>query len=227
VKFRRKQSDQAEDQADVATPDASEPEDLPDDSEPAAGSGGIRDDGPWDVTEVEIDEDDPNVIDLGGLVIVNRPDVELQMQVDEGSGEVIAVLLAGPDGAAELRPFAAPRNGDIWDEARRSIAAEIAQHGGTATEAEGPFGKELHVMMVVQTPEGGTAQQPSRVLGIPGPRWMLRATLFGRPALEPAEDGDIETALREVVVVRGNDPMPPGDPLPLQVPANVHPAEPS
>ena len=102
----------------------------------------------------------------------------------------------------------------------------MTQHGGTATEADGPFGKELHVMMTVPTPEGGTGQQPSRVLGIPGPRWLLRATLFGRPALDPAEDGDVESALREVIVVRGNQPMPPGDPLPLTVPANAELGEP-
>lgn len=222
MKFRRKQSDRAE-EPDVETPDAWEPNEA---EQTPAGEPGMRTDGPWDVSEVELDEDDPNAIDLGGLIVRGQPGIELQMQVEEQTGEVIAVLLASADGAVELRPFAAPRHGDIWDDARRSIAAEVTQHGGTATEADGPFGKELHVMMTVQTPEGETGQQPSRVLGIPGPRWMLRATLFGRPALDPAEDGDVESALREVIVVRGSEPMPPGDPLPLTVPANAEFGEP-
>jgi len=75
--------------------------------------------------------------------------------------------------------------------------------------------------MTVQTPDGTTGQQPSRVLGIRGPRWLLRATLFGRPAVEPDQDGDIESAVRAVVVVRGTQPMPPGDPLPLTIPGNL------
>ena len=79
--------------------------------------------------------------------------------------------------------------------------------------------------MPVTTPEGKPATQPSRVLGISGPRWLLRATLLGKPAMQPDENGDIESALRDVVVVRGNEPMAPGDPLPLTMPANARPVQ--
>ncbi len=216
MKFRRRKDLEAtegvESEAGAAAPGADDLE---------AESLSARAHGPWDAGEVDLPEDDPNRIDLGGLVIAGRPGLEVQMQVDEASGEVVAVLLAGPEGAAELRAFAAPRNGDIWDDVRRSIAAEVAQHGGTATEADGPFGSELHVVVTVQTPDGQVGQQPSRVLGIRGPRWLLRATLFGRPAVQPVEDGDIESALRDIVVVRGNQPMPPGDPIPLTIPADA------
>jgi Protein of unknown function (DUF3710) len=213
LKFRRGKSDPAEDRAEVEASDSAET--------PAP----VRSKGPWDISEVEIDEEDPNRIDLGGLVLTAHPGLEVQMQVDESNEQIMAVLVAGPEGAVELRPFAAPRHGDIWADTRRSIAAEVTQQGGTATEADGLFGKELHVMLTVQTPDGSTVQQPSRVIGIPGPRWLLRATLFGRPALDFAEDGDIESALRDVVVVRGPAPMPPGDPLPLTVPPHAQRVE--
>ena len=39
--------------------------------------------------------------------------------------------------------------------------------------------------------------------------------------MEHLEDGDVETALRDVVVVRGGTPVPPGDPLPLTMPPNA------
>lgn len=81
-------------------------------------------------------------------------------------------------------------------------------------------------MMPVQTPEGQSGTQPSRVLGIEGPRWLLRATFLGRPAVEPRPDGDIEAALRDVVVVRGSSPMAPGEPLPLTMPGNARPVSP-
>jgi Protein of unknown function (DUF3710) len=183
--------------------------------------------GPWDLSEVTIDEGDDSRVDLGSLLVTPHPGLELQLQVDQATGQVVAIMLAGEQGAAELRAFAAPRNADIWDGVRASTAAEVTRLGGTATERVGPYGPELAVSMVVELEDGRHVQQPSTVLGIVGPRWLLRVTLFGRPAVEYHEDGDIETAMRDVVVVRGGTPFPPGDALPLTMPPNVRPAEPS
>ena len=212
MKFRRTRTDEALAQEEVET-------------EPSPAQSGPRAQGPWDSAEVSLVEDDPTKIDLGGLVVTGKPGLELRLQVDEATQKVAAVLLVSPDGALELRPFAAPRNSDIWDGIRKHIAAETAQRGGTATEVDGAYGKELQVMTPVKTPEGKSATQASRVLGISGPRWLLRATFLGRPAQTPQPDGDIEVALREVIVVRGNEPMAPGDPLPLAMPANAQPLQ--
>jgi hypothetical protein len=223
VRFGRKKT---QDDGDGGTTDAAG-QDLANTAEQeGAEAADPRANGPWDATEVTIEEDDESRLDLGSLLLTPHPDLELQLQVDEASGDVIAVVMAGEQGAAELRVFAAPRNGDIWDGVRASMAAEIAQLGGTATEREGPYGPELAVSMVVELEDGRRAEQPSVVRGIVGPRWLLRATLFGRPAVEYREDGDIETAVRSVVVVRGGTPVPPGDALPLTLPANARPAGP-
>jgi hypothetical protein len=215
--FRRKKSD-----ADDLDPGAAgEP-----DEETAPEPAGPRATGPWDASEVTIAEGDSTRIDLGSLLVTPSPDLDLQLQVDEASGQVIAVVLAGETGAVELRAFAAPRNGDVWDDVRRHVAAEVARMGGTATEVQGPWGTELKVAVGVQRDDGQRVQQTSRVVGIPGPRWLLRATLFGRPALEHQDDGDVETALRDVVVVRGTAPVPPGDALPLTMPPNAQRMQP-
>jgi len=219
VKFRRNKADRAVAQEDVDSAQVSAQD------EQAAKVAEARTAGPWDSSEVTVEEDDPSKVDLGGLIVTGRPGLELRLQVDEASRQIAAVLLTGEEGAVEIRPFAAPRNTDIWDDIRRQIAAETARRGGTATEAEGAFGKELKVVMPVTTPDGKSGTQPSRVLGISGPRWLLRATFLGRPAVEPREDGDIESALRDVIVVRGHDPMAPGDPLPLTMPANAQPQQ--
>jgi hypothetical protein len=202
--FRRKKSDEPE--------AAATPEETPE---------GPRARGPWDASEVTIVEDDPDRIDLGSLLLTPHEGLELQLQVDESSGQVIAVILAGQTGAVELRAFAAPRNGDIWPDVRRQVGGEVARMGGTATESEGPYGTEVAVVLSVDRGDGQRVQQASKVVGIAGPRWLLRATLFGRPAVEYAEDGDVETALRDVVVVRGTSPIPPGDALPLTMPPNA------
>jgi hypothetical protein len=203
-----------------------DPDDTTEGGTDAEERAGLRANGPWDASEVTIEEDDPARVDLGSLLVTPQDGLEVQLQVEEATGAVIAVVLAGEEGAAELRAFAAPRNGDVWDEVRRTVTAEVAQLGGTATERQGSFGTELAVSLVVQLDDGQHAQQVSKVIGIPGPRWLLRATLFGRPAMEYREDGDIEKALRDVVVVRGGTPVPPGDPLPLTLPPNARAAGP-
>ncbi len=72
--------------------------------------------------------------------------------------------------------------------------------------------------MPVTLPDGKTGLQPSRVIGINGPRWLLRATLLGRPAVEPDAGTTFEDALTTVAVRRGAHAMPVGDPLALSLP---------
>lgn len=218
MKFRRKSSETTEQSAETGQTGPAEAAE----GQPAAGP---RAEGPWDSSEISLDEEDDSRVDLGGLIVKGQPGLELRLQVDEATQQVAAVLLVGQEGAVELRPFAAPRNGGIWADFRKQIAAETARRGGTATEADGTYGPELEVVMPAQTPDGHAATQPSRVLGVEGPRWLLRATFLGRPAVEPRADGDIESAMREVVVVRGNAPMAPGEPLPLVMPSNARPVE--
>lgn len=208
MKFSRKRS-----AADEPTVD--------DAQEPTPEVTGVRAQGPWDIDEVVLDEDDPTKLDLGSLVVTPREGLDLQLQVDEQSGQVVAVVMAGPEGALELRAFAAPRNGDIWPDVRKQIASEVTRRGGTASEADGHYGPELRVVLNVTAQDGRTGQQPSRVFGISGPRWLLRATLFGQPALDPTEDGLVESALRDVIVRRGGEPHAPGEALTLTVPHAV------
>lgn len=182
---------------------------------------GDRPRGPWDRSETGADEGDDSYVDLGGLVVRGQPDVEVHLQVDEQTSEVAAVMLAGAESGLELRAFAAPRTGGIWDDVRADIVAEASRHGGSATEQEGEFGTELALVVPVVTPDGRTASQPTRIVGVEGPRWLLRGTFFGRSAVSPDPAGDLETAFRSVVVVRGDGPMAPREPLPLRMPSAI------
>jgi hypothetical protein len=210
VKFRRKATDSIDDPAegDLDQADAATDEELDD------PSGG----GPFDAEELD---DTEGRVDLGALVLLPVPGTELQLQVDEASGSVQSVMFAGPDGALELRVFAAPRHGDLWSEVRPQIAADLDRRGGTATEREGRFGTELVCQMPITRPDGKSAMQPSRVIGINGTRWLLRATLLGKPAVEPEAGADFEQALTTVAVRRGDHAMPVGDPLALTLPPDA------
>jgi hypothetical protein len=177
--------------------------------------------GPWDRSESDVDAADDEHIDLGGLVIRGYEGIELRLHVEDQQGSVAAALLLTPESALELRAFAAPRSGGIWDEVRADMVEEAERRGGTCRELDGEFGTELYMTVPVQTPDGQRGTQNSRVVGVDGPRWMLRGTFIGGSGIEADPDGLLETAFREVIVVRGSEPMAPRDAIAMHMPEEV------
>jgi hypothetical protein len=216
VIFRRRKSRPDADDASelVESPDEGQPEELDELDELSRA----RPHGPWDRSETKADEDDPAYVDLGGLVVRGREGLELRLQVNEATQLVEAVMLAGAESGLELRAFAAPRSASIWDDVRRDIAAEASKRGGTATEVDGEFGTELKVVLPVQTAQGRQATQPTRIVGVEGPRWLLRGTFLGASAQQADPDGVVENAFRDVIVVRGDGPMAPRDMIAMRMP---------
>jgi hypothetical protein len=176
--------------------------------------------GPYDVADVDPES---SYIDLGSLLVKPVAGLDLRLQVDEQSGTIMTVLLVAEEGVLEMRAFASSRGGDLWDEARREIAADTTRRGGTATEQQGSFGPELFCQVPVTGPNGESLIQPSRVIGHTGPRWFLRATLAGRPSQDPENAAPFEQALRTVAVRRGSEAMPPGEALALRIPPEATP----
>ena len=174
--------------------------------------------GPHDISEVDIDVEE--YVDLGSVLIPPVDGAEVRMHVDEESGEVMAVMVMNEQGAVEVRAFAASRNtgADMWDDVRRELAAETTRRGGTAGDVDGPFGPELHTQLPMTAEDGEALVQPSRVIGVTGNRWFLRATLLGAQAVDRDAAGPWEALIRGIVVRRDETPMPPGEALPLTLP---------
>jgi len=84
------------------------------------------------------------------------------------------------------------------------------------SELVGEFGPELTGKL--PAPGGFT---PVRFLGVDGPRWFLRAMLAGAPALEQEQADLFVQAFRQLVVVRGQEPLPVRDPVPLALPRDA------
>ncbi len=194
-----------------------------DDTTPEVADGSVDptaavESGPYDADAVA---DAIERVDLGSLLIAPTEGRELRLQVDDDTGKVAAVMLASDEGAMELQAFSAPRGGDLWTEVRPQIAADITQRGGQVSEREGRFGTELLCQMPVKRADGSDAVQPSRIIGVNGSRWMLRASLLGRPAVEPEMAAEWEDALALVAVRRGAQAMPVGQPLPVTLPENA------
>jgi hypothetical protein len=200
-----------------------------------------REDGPWDISEIddlESTEGRPR-IDLGSIVLTGVPGSELRLQVAEETNQIVSAMLVietivvSPDGtgpesyssALELGAYAAPRSGGLWSELRDDISASATAEGGSASLAEGPFVVELRRLMPVTAPDGEQGYQPSRMWVAEGPRWLLRGIVYGQAAVEDDPESpvvaEVLDAFRQVVVRRGDEAMAPGDLLPLTMPTNA------
>lgn len=176
--------------------------------------------GPRDADSLDLD-DGVERLDLGAIVLPQLDGLELRLQVDEASQQVQSVLVAGAEGAVELKPFAAPRNGDLWGDIWPQIADDMRRRGGEVEEREGPHGVELAGAVPVDLGDGQPRVQPSLIVGVNGPRWLLRATFLGKPAVEPEGRDQWYALLDQVIVRRGSQAMPVGDALPLRLPPNA------
>lgn len=196
------------------TSDAQGSERAAADEQTGADESGDRQ-GPWDVSEVDTSE---GYVDLGGLWLPGRDGMELRLEVEEETSRVIAATVQLGGSAVQLQAFAAPRREGIWDEIRTEIASSVTRQGGTADEVPGTFGRELLARVPSRTPDGRTSHQPARFAGIDGPRWFLRAVFHGEAAYEAEKAAELESLVREVVVVRGTEAMAPRELLTLRLP---------
>jgi hypothetical protein len=206
--------DDYEDEYDDEYDDQDEDEDEYDPEEPHP------DGGPWDAGEPYPAMDR---VDLGSLHVPVGPEFEIQLVLAEQHGAWVTVR----NGASELQlqAFAAPRRGSLWDDVRGEIAGElVAAGGGPAEERDGPFGIELLAQVPADPASPGSGTRRVRFVGIDGPRWFLRG-LFSGPATDSEADAaPLENLLREVVVVRGEHPVPPRDLLELRLPPEAQQA---
>lgn len=176
-----------------------------------------RPDGPWDLSEVT----DPakGRVDLGGLFV---PGVEgMELRVEVAGDAIVAATVVLKDSAIQLQGFAAPKREGIWDEIREEIASGITKQGGVIDETEGKLGWELRAQVPVQLPDGKNGVQVVRFVGVDGPRWFLRGVISGQGAVQPEAAGLLEQVFQDTVIVRGDSPMAPRDPIVLKLPEDA------
>jgi len=178
-------------------------------------------DGPFD--EEEANPVRP-YIDLGGVKVLPRDGLQLRLEVEEETGRVVAVGLDFAGSTLQVQPFAAPRSSGLWHEIRAQIADQIQRQGGRTNERDGVFGPELVAEIPIAEPGVPGETRIARFIGVDGPRWFLRGVIAGDAAINPVAAEEIDDLFRSVVVVRGNQPMPPRDLIPLRMPATPNDA---
>jgi hypothetical protein len=179
----------------------------------AATAAPARPQGPWDVADVQ---DELERLDLGAILIPVPEGCEVRVDVQDD--QVVAATLVDGRTALQVHAFAAPKTVGIWAEVRAEIIDSLRQSGGSAREADGPFGPELHAQIPTQVEGQGNQLQPARFLGVDGPRWFLRGLMTGAGAVDRAAARQMEEAFRGIVVVRGGEAMAPRDLLALRLP---------
>ena len=197
-------------------------EDQPDEAglEGAAAdeAGGGMEIGPWDVSD---DVPRAERIDFGCLQVPVAEGCEVQVSMADDQPAWITVVRG--DSGLQLQAFAAPKTGGLWADVRQEIAAEVAKAGGRSEEADGPFGVEVHARIAPPEPVPGVpgGLHPVRFLGVDGPRWFLRGVISGPAARQPEIAAPLEQVFADVVVARGDHPVPPRDMLEIQLPAEA------
>ena len=206
--------------------------------EPSAEYEGRGDEhGPWDVEDENVPDYD-EYLDMGSYYLPFLKGIELRVKANRATQQVLgATITYGsssveikltnegggkypfkmPASSVEIEAFAAPKTFGLWDDVR----ADLIEANKDAKEVEGVFGTELALPVTVK----GGRKVLTRIVGVDGPRWMLRGIFSGKAATDP--EGEEAKALNQffadIVVERGDDPLAPRDLIPMHPP--VAPAE--
>ncbi|HAK72306.1 DUF3710 domain-containing protein [uncultured Bifidobacterium sp.] len=202
---------EADEGADTEAPEAVE---LPEPSDEYVGRGDER--GPWDVNDENVPDYD-EYLDMGSYYLPFLQGIELRVKANRATQQVLGTTITYGSSSVEIEAFAAPKTLGLWDDVR----ADLIDANRAAKETEGVFGTELELPVVVK----GGRKVTTRIVGIDGPRWMLRGIFSGKAATDP--DSDETKALNrffaDIVVERGEEPLAPRDLIPMHPP--VAPAE--
>ncbi|QFZ17578.1 DUF3710 domain-containing protein [Saccharothrix syringae] len=166
--------------------------------------------GPFDVAQAP--DDGLNRLDLGSIRLPVPDGAQLQVEMDP-TGAVRAVHLLTAVGQLTVSAFAAPRTDRLWPEVSGEMIAQFKNDGFRILRENGEWGEEVAAR---------NNEVHLRVVGVDGPRWMLRGI-----AAAPNEELAAQAAqalyalMRDTVVVRGEQPMPVRTPLPIELPEAI------
>ena len=177
-----------------------------------------RSSGPWDEEEKNTEK---GYIDFGAVRVKITDGLNMRLDVEQSTQQLVAVTLTHGNGVLQLQAFAAPKSVGLWDDIRREIARSVRRQGGTVEIVESPLGRQLISRLPATTADGRPGFRIARFVGVDGPRWFLRGVFSGDAAVNAESAAKMEEIFRSVVVVRGEEPMAPRDLIALKMPQQV------
>ncbi|WEV72907.1 DUF3710 domain-containing protein [Bifidobacterium sp. ESL0790] len=220
-------ADKVDDEADDATDEVDETDDTEtsddedvDDDEPEFPDEPVEDYnargeiyGPWDIDEEDAPDYD-EYLDMGSYYLPFMKEIELRVKANRASGQVLGCTISYKSSSLEIEAFAAPKTMGLWDDMREDLLASNSK----ASEHAGVFGMEVKLPVKVK----GGKSVTTRIVGVDGPRWMLRGIFSGRAATQPSspETKALNKFFSEIVVDRGEEPLAPRDFIPMHPPVS-------
>lgn len=159
--------------------------------------------GPWDINDDNAPDYD-EYLNMGALYLPFLFGIELRLKASNSDGNIVSTTITYKNSSLEMEVFAAPKSMGLWDDIRQEFLNSRAK----AQEVEGVFGQEILLPVTVQNKE-----VMSRIVGVDGPRWMVRAIFTGPAATDDdsEEKQALDKFLSDVVVNRGSEPLAPRD----------------
>ncbi|PLS28619.1 DUF3710 domain-containing protein [Bifidobacterium parmae] len=187
---------------------------LPEASSEYVGRGEER--GPWDVDDEDVPDYD-DYLDLGAYYLPFMQHIELRIKANRATRAILGSTITYKNSSLEIEAYAAPKTLGLWEDWRDDFLAANKK----ASAVEGVFGTELRLPVEIK----GGKTLTTRIVGVDGPRWMLRGIFSGVAATDPdAEETEaLNRFFSEIVVERGEEPLAPRDLIPMHPP--VGPAE--
>ncbi|MDN6172523.1 MAG: DUF3710 domain-containing protein [Yaniella sp.] len=178
--------------------------------------------GPFDISEVETRDFSKGYMDLGAIKVPMRKKVSYRLEQEQAKNKVFAVSAVHDNSTLQIQAFAAPHSGGQWNEIRQEMFDQNkSAKGAKVTTEEGEFGKELLIRIPAELPDGRKGERIARFLGVDGPRWMIRAMIMGKAALNQDQAALLYDILKNTVIDRGEQPLPARQMLELTPPENV------
>lgn len=178
--------------------------------------------GPYDAAAVPVSS--VSRVDLGSMQVAGFTSMNITLESDPSQTRIVSIVASFEDAALRIQPLAAPRSGGFWEEMRPQIIESIKSAGGDIEEVPGRFGTELLAAVPAQLPDGQTVRQPLRLIGVEGPRWLLHGVFMGSSVEDQRKSELFEDVFTQVVVLRGDQPMAPGEVLPIKIPPEAQQA---
>src|SRR5699024_6982740 len=168
--------------------------------EPAAQE---RPEGPFDISEVDHQDFEKDYMDLGAIKVPVRKNVSYRLEQEQAKQKVFAVSAVHENSTLQIQAFAAPRSGGQWDEIRQEMFDQNKNAKGAKVTTEGgEFGDELLIRIPAELPDGRKGERIARFLGIDGPRWMVRAMIMGKAAVQHEHAAILYDILKNTVIDR-------------------------
>lgn len=167
--------------------------------------------GPFDEREAP----ERSYIDFGALRVPAVDGMGIRVEFHETTRAVVGVAIDVDGSSLQVQAFAAPRSTGLWRTVRHQLGASLEEQGASVDEIETEVGTGL---VATVSAEGGTKQRTLKFLGVDGPRWFVRGVVSGPAARDDKFFTEILEVFRGLVIVRGEQAIPPRDLLVMTMP---------